>query len=249
MPFHGRNVRGPASKWRKDIVPRAIDETPPTAPTCPQQPVHHDAADDAPPKPPERPNKPRPRTGTFAPLWLRPRADEVDRDPRALTDAHRRRLDGGRLLATSPRLDWAKLLRRTYAVDVLVCPHCHGPTRIVAAITDPAVIGKILEHVREPPARAPPSGARDPDDHAVDEPAWLVSPRSTSKAERATMRGRGGHSPTPRRPPAEPRPRRGCGRSERPQRDPASVLVELRGCYVMSTRPLESVGDGLHFLP
>ena len=165
------------------------------------------------------------------------------------TDAHRRRLDGGRLLATSPRLDWAKLLRRTYAVDVLVCPRCHGPTRIVAAINDPAVIRKILEHVREPPARAPPSGARDPDDHAVDEPAWLVSPRSTSKAERATMRGRGGHSPTPRRPPAEPRPRRGCGRSERPQRDPASVLVELRGCYVMSTRPLESVGDGLHFLP
>ncbi len=32
------------------------------------------------------------------------------------------------------------------------------------------------------------------------------------------------------------------------QRDRESVLVELRGCYVMSTRPLESVGDGLHFL-
>ena len=240
MPFHGRNVRGPASKWRKDIVPRRLDETPPTAPTCPHQPIHHDAADDAPPKPPERPNKPRPRTGTFAPLWLRPRADEIDRDPRALTDAHRRRLDGGRLLATSPRLDWAKLLRRTYAVDVLVCPHCHGPTRIVAAITDPAVIGKILEHVREPPARAPPSGARDPDDHAVDEPAWLVSPRSTSKAERATM-------------PSGPRAvaRRASharGAVAGDQRDRGSVLVELRGCYVMSTRALESVRDGLHFL-
>ena len=33
------------------------------------------------------------------------------------------------------------------------------------------------------------------------------------------------------------------------QRDRGSVLVELRGCYVMSTRALESVGDGLHFLP
>ena len=173
MPLHGRNVRGPASKWRKDIVPRAIDETPPTAPTCPHQPARDDASADAPPKPLDRPAKQRPRGGSFAPLWQRSREDEVERDPRTITDAHRRRLDGGRLLATTPRLDWAKLLRRTYAVDVLVCPRCHGQTRVVAAINDPAVIRKILTHLREPAARAPPSGARDPEDDTVDAAAWL----------------------------------------------------------------------------
>ena len=30
--------------------------------------------------------------------------------------------------------------------------------------TEPAVIRKILDHVREPAARAPPSGARAPDE-------------------------------------------------------------------------------------
>ena len=35
---------------------------------------------------------------------------------------HLDRLLDGLLLATSPRVEWAKLLRRTYAVDVLACP-------------------------------------------------------------------------------------------------------------------------------
>ena len=52
-------------------------------------------------------------------------------------------------------------------------PALPRPTRIVAAINDPAVIRKILEHVREPPARAPPSGARDPEDDAVEAAAWI----------------------------------------------------------------------------
>jgi len=37
---------------------------------------------------------------------------------------HLDRLFGGLLLATSPRLDWATLLRQTYAVDVLTCVRC-----------------------------------------------------------------------------------------------------------------------------
>ena len=173
MPLHGRNVRGPASKWRKHIVPRLVDEAPETAPTCPHRPAHDDATPETPPiRGRVDPRKPE-RAGAFAPLWQRPREDEVDRDPRAITAAHRRRLDGGRLRAATPRLDWAKLLRRTYDVDVLECPRCHGPARVVAAINDPAVIRKIVTHVREPAARAPPSGARDPEDQAIDEPAWL----------------------------------------------------------------------------
>ncbi len=35
------------------------------------------------------------------------------------------------------------------------------------------MISKILAHVREPPARAPPSGAREPDDDGVDGEVWL----------------------------------------------------------------------------
>jgi hypothetical protein len=39
---------------------------------------------------------------------------------------HVDRLLDGLLLATSPRVDWAKLLRRTYATDVLACAYCGG---------------------------------------------------------------------------------------------------------------------------
>lgn len=60
------------------------------------------------------------------------------------------------------RLDWAALLKRTHAVDVLACDHCGGRLRIMAFITESAVVRQILEHLRLPhlpPATAP---ARDP---------------------------------------------------------------------------------------
>jgi hypothetical protein len=74
-----------------------------------------------------------------------------------------------------PRLDGATLLRRTFAADVLTCPKCHARTRIVAAVTAPAAIRRILEHLGEPAARAPPSRAREPmfedDEDWIDEPS------------------------------------------------------------------------------
>jgi Putative transposase/Transposase zinc-binding domain len=77
---------------------------------------------------------------------------------------------GTTLPAGSPlRLVWAALLKRVYLADALACPTpgCHGRLRPVAAITQPDVIKKILDHLglcAEPPsrsrARAPPgSGA------------------------------------------------------------------------------------------
>jgi len=61
------------------------------------------------------------------------------------------------------RLDWAALLRRVFDVDVLRCPRCDGRLVVLAAISDPPVVAKILEHLRLPtapprcaPARAPP---------------------------------------------------------------------------------------------
>jgi hypothetical protein len=46
----------------------------------------------------------------------------------------------------------------------LICPRCGGPARVIAAITEPDVIRQILAHVGEPPARAPRSGGREPDE-------------------------------------------------------------------------------------
>lgn len=62
------------------------------------------------------------KTGAFSPLWQRLPNDAADHDPRAITEAHRRRLAGSRLLAATPRLDWGKPLERTYPIDGFTCP-------------------------------------------------------------------------------------------------------------------------------
>ncbi len=57
---------------------------------------------------------------------------------------------------------WAELLRQIFEVDPLTCPTCGAAMRIVAFITVPAVIDRILTHLRtrSPPGRA--AGARRP---------------------------------------------------------------------------------------
>ena len=42
------------------------------------------------------------------------------------------------------RYPWAELLRRVFDVEVLVCPHCGGARRLLAAITAPASIERVL---------------------------------------------------------------------------------------------------------
>jgi hypothetical protein len=42
------------------------------------------------------------------------------------------------------RWSWAPLLRRVFAVDVLVCPRCAGPRRIVGAVTEPHAVRRLL---------------------------------------------------------------------------------------------------------
>ena len=59
----------------------------------------------------------------------------------------------------------AELLRRIFEVDPLACPWCRGLMRIVAVITDPGLITRILAHrarAREdaPDSRSPPSRRR-----------------------------------------------------------------------------------------
>ena len=51
---------------------------------------------------------------------------------------------------------WAELLKRTFEVDVLQCPRCKGPMQLVAMVTDPPSIKRMLRHLGEstdPPAR------------------------------------------------------------------------------------------------
>jgi len=51
-------------------------------------------------------------------------------------------------------MSWARLLKRVFDIDLEHCPACGGALKIIAAIEDPAVITKILTHLRLP-ARAP----------------------------------------------------------------------------------------------
>jgi hypothetical protein len=56
---------------------------------------------------------------------------------------------------------WAELLRRTFAVDALECPVCHGRMRLVAVLTNPTSVARYLTGVGEPtelPARSPDRG-------------------------------------------------------------------------------------------
>ena len=52
----------------------------------------------------------------------------------------------------------AKLIRRIDEVDPLVCPRCQSRMRIIAFITEPKVIRKILLHLaaKRIDARSPP---------------------------------------------------------------------------------------------
>ena len=53
------------------------------------------------------------------------------------------------------RMNWARLLKRVFAIDLEHCSQCGGDFKIIAAIEEPAVIVKILTHLGLP-ARAPP---------------------------------------------------------------------------------------------
>jgi hypothetical protein len=111
----------------------------------------------------------RPATTSVAPLSLRvtssaAAAPAIEVHPNALTLSHWNRLLNGELLATSPRVAWATLLKRTYSVDAMICPRCSGRLRLLAVINDRATARKIIDHlgIAAHPKVAP--RARGPDD-------------------------------------------------------------------------------------
>ena len=73
-----------------------------------------------------------------------------------------------RLVRPAPRTrtPWATLLRRVFDVDALSCPRCRTPLIVLAFLTDPRVLERILGHLglpTAPPPVAPPRLPRDDD--------------------------------------------------------------------------------------
>jgi hypothetical protein len=59
-------------------------------------------------------------------------------------------------------LGWAQLLRRVLDIDALQCPRCpsHRPLVVIAFLTDPAVVKRILEHLKLPATPMPVAPVR-----------------------------------------------------------------------------------------
>jgi hypothetical protein len=95
--------------------------------------------------------------------------------PNVLSVQHWDRLLGGVLYATSPRVDWAALLRRSFSVDVLHCPKCHGRLRVIAVITEREPVTRILAHVAMPTEAPPLARGRDPSDQLDNDEAAQLS--------------------------------------------------------------------------
>ena len=65
-------------------------------------------------------------------------------------------------------LTWAQRLQRVFRIDIESCERCGGKVRIIASLSNPVVIGRILAHLglgssaplaMAHPPRAPPSQA------------------------------------------------------------------------------------------
>ncbi len=85
----------------------------------------------------------------------------------ATSEPHAGRLPAEALAAErrshdTSRIAWAKLLARIAEAFPLACPACGGDIRLIAFITDPGPIRRILAHVSEPVEPPPVSPARGP---------------------------------------------------------------------------------------
>ena len=161
LRFHG--VLAPRHRWRDRVVPRP----PAPAPACkakPQELAPALTALDA-PKPPHAHARDAgdgraafvvaaPTVAT-ASLTTTGAAEQVA--PHVLSIAHWDRLLEGELYATSSRLDWRTLLKRTFDTDLRVCVRCGGRLIVRAAVTDPATVARMLAALCRP--RAPPAAA------------------------------------------------------------------------------------------
>ena len=194
LRFHG--VLAPRHRWRARVVPRPptaartaactsmLPELPPREATVAAAKSRHahdagdgraafvlDVADVA----------PTVATATLT-MTMTGAAEQVA--PNVLSLAHLDRILQGELYATSSRIDWRTLLKRTFDVDLRVCVRCGGKLNVRAVFTDPASVPKVLAALRRlaplpPSPDAPPEPAR----HVAHGPSCargLTKPRPTS---------------------------------------------------------------------
>jgi len=104
--------------------------------------------------------------GVFAPnsklrAWLTP-AQRGKGNPVRVTDETQAQTPAERRAA----MTWAQRLKRVFSIEIETCSACGGAVKVIACIEDPAVIQKILSHLKGmaaleplsllPTARAPP---------------------------------------------------------------------------------------------
>ena len=63
---------------------------------------------------------------------------------------------------------WSELMRPVCSIDVLHCTHCGGTAKLIAFITDPPVIRRILSHLRLPTDSPAVAQARPPPQMTLD---------------------------------------------------------------------------------
>ena len=177
--YHG--ALAPRSSWRRYVVPKAPERD--RDPRCVRPPSEaipkapDGASRSSPPRVapssssgarretnPEKPGEPLPDAIKPADPDIPTVASPLrsGNAPNVITVAHWNRLLSGALLAASPRIDWATLLRRTFDTDVLQCPRCHGRIHILADVTDPAIARAILQTLGVDSEAPLTARARDP---------------------------------------------------------------------------------------
>jgi len=71
-----------------------------------------------------------------------------------------------------PSKGWAAMIRKVYEVDPMVCPRCGGAMRVVAFLTEHAVVDRIIEHLKLAFVAAKPP----PPQAAFQELLWEADP-------------------------------------------------------------------------
>ena len=66
---------------------------------------------------------------------------------KADTDNQLPTIIAGEMSSREFRRNWARLIKKIYEVDRLVCPKCQGAMRVISVIEDPLIIKKILKHL------------------------------------------------------------------------------------------------------
>ncbi len=71
------------------------------------------------------------------------------------------------------RASWARLIRKVFEIDPLLCGKCGAEMKIIAVLTDPKAVDRIIRHLEQNPTRqpkaprAPPHPSKTLDDNEI----------------------------------------------------------------------------------